>query len=744
MGDNAHVPPQTTGLGPSNYVFQEPENVQSPDTLSIANPTSIPQPTPTATSSNIVSVVFPSSEDNLLLRDKIIQKYSSSDNDFVLDVVNHANSVSRKRSKRSSRSTSKKDKCPCNVSDTTSWKPKCCKCNQIWHSACCNLKGIVSITELENWECPWCYVPLYNDPCKPKNVTSVLKSIQLDINSINSKCENLNLSDLQNQISDLKLSISQISSSAQTHENINRVHDDLINSINFELEKIVSAQNAFVIDELSKHRQSIQTETTCQKNHAQNPAVFPGKHYDHHQPDFLQANCKNDLESFLAENDGNFVSVGNREVLYYGEFCYKYGTTEHPPSPMPNTIQQVIDEIHEKFPSSLKINSCLVTKYINGQSDCPSHGDDEPFIHPKSDIFTLSVGAQRSMQFSNCSDHVLSTDESVVLKDNDLLVFSRGSQDFFHHAIPADDNVAEIRYSFTFRTLAPYNINYTAIIGDSNTQDIVFGTDKGKLGQWLPGHRHKASKIANIPDPFTIGPCRNVVLHVGLNDLQEDNPKSSDHLLEQFDLKIKSISSVYPKTKVHISLLLPTKNTCLNYKVNELNKGFKKLASNHRNVNVIEHHNLLDQFGFLNPVLGRYKRGLPNPNDHIHLGPNGIKRFVKSIKSMVLHRKSISVEGNVERIQPSHLHPRDTQQSGTSFWAAMRDSAGSSAPPSGPPLYPTYPPTPFPGPRWSGSPAPRPLNPLGHPASGLGFGNHLDRARYHSQFPPLTSDGYQA
>ena len=743
MGDKTHENPQTTVLGSLNYVFQEPDNEQNPDNEE--NPDTLCDIHPPSTSSNTVSVVFPSTQDNLLLRQQIIQKYSScSDTDPILDVEQHANSLNRKRAKRGSRSTSKKDKCPCNASDATSWKPKCCKCNQIWHSACCNLKGIASIIELENWECPWCYIPLFNDPCKPKLVTNVLKEIQIDINSIHNKCDNLNSLDLQNQISDLKLSLSQFSSSTQNHETVNKIHDDLITSINFELEKIVSAQNLFVTNELSKFKQSMQTEQTHTNNDVHNPTVFPGKHYDHHQPNFLQDDCKNALDSFLAENDSNFVKVSDREVLYFGEFCYKYGTTAHQPSPMPNTIQQVIDEIHTKFPSSPKINSCLVTKYINGQSDCPSHGDDEPFIHPKSDIFTLSVGAKRSMQFSNCSDNAPSTNEVINLKDNDILVFSRASQDFFHHAIPVDDNVSEVRYSFTFRTLAPYNINYTAVIGDSNTQELVFGSDKGKLGQWLPGYRHKASKINNIPDPFTIGPCRNVVLNVGLNDLQEDNPKSSTYLLQQYDSKIKAVMSVYPKTRIHISLLLPTKNTCLNCKVNELNKGLKKLASNHRNVNVIEHHNLLDQFGFLNPVLGRYKRGLPNPNDHVHLGPNGIKRFVKSIKSMILHRKSLPVEGNVERTQPSSPHPRAAQHSPPPFWQTVEESAGSSAPPLYPPFFPPFPPAPFPRPGWAGSFAPGPVNPPGHPASGLGIDSHHDRVRYHSQFPPLTSDGYQA
>ena len=52
---------------------------------------------------------------------------------------------------------------------------------------------------------------------------------------------------------------------------------------------------------------------------------------------------------------------------------------------------------------------------------------------------------------------------------------------------------------------------------------------------------------------------------------------------------------------------------------------------------VIEHLNLVDVNGFLDPNLGRFKRGLPNINDQIHLGINGIKRFVLNIKNKIMH-----------------------------------------------------------------------------------------------------------
>ena len=112
--------------------------------------------------------------------------------------------------------------------------------------------------------------------------------------------------------------------------------------------------------------------------------------------------------------------------LYYGDFGYKYGNMEHQPSPAPEVIQKIIDQIHNQFPLSSKVNSCLLTKYPDGSSICPAHGDDEPFIGPCSDIFTLLVGAERSMKFVNSINKAANALEyNVSLKDNDLLGISR-------------------------------------------------------------------------------------------------------------------------------------------------------------------------------------------------------------------------------------------------------------------------------------------------------------------------------
>ena len=503
------------------------------------------------------------------------------------------------------------------------------------------------------------------------------------------------------------------------------------------MQKTISEQQSLFTKELSDFKKSLISSTinTCataelQSDDSGSTPLFPGNHYNHHSSNFLEQENIVSLKAFVEDNHDNFTKVGDREVLYFGEFNYKYGSTEHTSSPIPNPIQQIIDKIQTTFPDSPMVNSCLITKYINGSIGCPSHGDDEPFIDPTSDIFTYSIGADRVMKFVNANKHTKVLDDSITLKDNDIISFSRASQDFNHHSILTDNDVSESRYSFTFRRLAPYNINYTSIIGDSNTQNLAFGSGMGKLGQWLPGTRHKASQIKDIPDPFTIGPCRNIVLNVGINDIQQNMPKSTDCLVNELDSKIKPIMTVYPKTKIFISLLLPTKNAQLNFNVNKLNTGFKNLAEKYRNVSIIEHHNLVDQFGYLNPLLGRYRRGIPNPDDHIHLGPKGIKNFVRNLKSAVL-RKPSSVRGIDARSQPAIPHPpRVTQHPSLTPTAPPWTSLFSNAESSTHAFTPYYPAT--------------PAYPFHAPASQSSVSSHQQvDPRYNSQYPTLSPDEYR-
>ena len=126
---------------------------------------------------------------------------------------------------------------------------------------------------------------------------NTLKEIHIDVNSIQSKCDNFSTLDLRKQISDLQEIVNKFKTPSDP-ESINKIHDDILKSINFELQKNLSNQNSASARELAQLKASIKSvkpisTVQADPNPMQNVPKFSGKHYDHHQTSFLQAECLN-------------------------------------------------------------------------------------------------------------------------------------------------------------------------------------------------------------------------------------------------------------------------------------------------------------------------------------------------------------------------------------------------------------------------------------------------------------------
>ena len=100
------------------------------------------------------------------------------------------------------------------------------------------------------------------------------------------------------------------------------------------------------------------------------------------------------------------------------------------------------------------------------------HSDNEVNIDPESVIVSVSLGEQRTINFSHKSKQ-----QSLVLKDGSVYVMSRISQEVWKHGIdPVVDNTGSsstdstkgtgIRYSLTFRHITPFYKNSSVIIGE--------------------------------------------------------------------------------------------------------------------------------------------------------------------------------------------------------------------------------------------------------------------------------------
>ena len=314
--------------------------------------------------------------------------------------------------------------------------------------------------------------------------------------------------------------------------------------------------------------------------------------------------------NFFVEEEANFSAVStSRKVLYFGDHGYKYSKSHHKASPIPEKLQNLMNCLKSKMPE-MNGNSLLITCY---DSEKDFWKDDETWINPASDIYTLSLGAERTMRFTH--EDIDKEQIDVSLPDSSLLTFSKKSQEFWKHAITADESISLKRYSITVRDVKPYYMNSTAGIGDSNTADLRFGPNKGSLGIWLPGERINAGRIENIPAPENLLPNRNLVIHTGLNDHNREIHEKLDILVGKLDTKCKAIALSYPKMKIYVSLLLPTKDKILNAKVNKFNNLLETFVNCK-----ITHMNLVNHEGVFADKFGR-----PHHTDNIHFGSVGIR-----------------------------------------------------------------------------------------------------------------------
>ena len=132
----------------------------------------------------------------------------------------------------------------------------------------------------------------------------------------------------------------------------------------------------------------------------------------------------------------------------------------------------------------------------------------------------------------------------------------------------------------------------------------------------------------------------------------------------------------------------------------------------------------------INPSLGRFRKGLPNTNDLIHLRNNGIKRFVLNLKNNIMHKTSSQA-----RTQPSYTGasqpPFPTSTAPWQHWSIPNPQTASclSPPQSQLPSQPPF----FVGPPVHSS--------FFLPAPGSGYYQNSN-TMYQSLYPSLAYDGY--
>ena len=363
--------------------------------------------------------------------------------------------------------------------------------------------------------------------------------------------------------------------------------------------------------------------------------------YSDLKEDFLDAELMKELEDLA--NSVDYTAIGNqRRVKYYGEYRYQYTGGSHDPCVPPEPIKKLLQKISDVNPDSEKGISCMISEYENGTNFCPPHMDDEKSISPTSDIYTFSLGATRIMELTAVLNDKCVT-RTIPLPNNSLLTFSRQSQAYWKHGIPAAE-CTDKRWSFTVRVNKPHFLNSSIIYGDSNTKKLQFGDGIGKFGVWVPGQRVKTQRIHDIPPVEKIPPYQNIIIHTGVNDvLAKNNKKSCRELLHELENKCRDIHRVYPKSTIILSPLLPTKLASINQQIWDINNGIINISKQHHNTIYMDNSKFAGQDDCLRPEYGLYY----NPDDCIHLGKKGTIEFAMSIKSYIL-RKNPMIKNSMD------------------------------------------------------------------------------------------------
>ena len=348
-------------------------------------------------------------------------------------------------------------------------------------------------------------------------------------------------------------------------------------------------------------------------------------------PQDLRAKLIQYCDSQDYEPETGHSTSASGEYYPYKKPYNNFAGSPKPLPPLGEPVIELIDHFKGEFPGLAEVNQCLLNDYQGGESCCPEHDDGESCVCPKSDIFTFALGDDADIIYRSKADP--NDEKTLPVKDGDLYIMTKKSQSYWTHRIDKDPSrdASYRRRTISLRTVGKQFTRSTIVIGDSNTEHLKFGVGKGTFGQGMPGVRIKAAKIQEV-NPKDCAGYRNIILHVGLNDLKPrkaDVPALAENLID----KVESIRSICPTARLTINPILPTKLLYMNNKAIHFNNIIGDYVTSQQNnkIMMLDCNKFVDQSTLLlKDSLGRY-RG----RDNYHLGSDGYYLLSELIRERV-------------------------------------------------------------------------------------------------------------
>ena len=333
--------------------------------------------------------------------------------------------------------------------------------------------------------------------------------------------------------------------------------------------------------------------------------------------DFSELNVEDILHQFPV----NKRSTQGRYVTYFGTRPYDYGHTKHEPCDYPecpvfDTILSKMKTVDPTF--SYENFTCLVTYYPDGKACIPAHEDNERTIKPDSTIYTVSVGAERTLRLVTVNRDGLLREHDKVLPHGSLNSMSAESQHHWSHALVYEPTIQEPRISFTFRYLLdpvprtpvpkieqPPPVKPRMAMGSKHrilflTDSVLNSTPEYAFNR-VKNHRCIKKKNYYLTDIFNYEPefcySKFVIISGGVNDLSTNYngrpPMTAHTLADMVTDKLQKCCAKNSSTTFVFNSVVDTKHDWLNREIDIFNDIIFKLSCTIPNLRFFDSHHAL-------------------------------------------------------------------------------------------------------------------------------------------------------
>ena len=131
---------------------------------------------------------------------------------------------------------------------------------------------------------------------------------------------------------------------------------------------------------------------------------------------------------------------------------YTYGSGVGTRTYLPKPWHPVMLTVREHLESlcNCTLDVCFLNRYTGSRDWLGWHSDDSPEMDPARPIVTVSLGAERAIQFRPIDDKTVEP-ETLMLRHGSAAVMAAGMQKVWRHRIPKSGRVVGPRISLTFR-----------------------------------------------------------------------------------------------------------------------------------------------------------------------------------------------------------------------------------------------------------------------------------------------------